>query len=229
MAAPRLRHHWSRAPKSPVDPVRIDGRDLAELVIRAADGAFASMADGRIVLWNSAAERMLGWSAQEMLGRCWASLLAAEEGEAGRSGRPVRRATGGAGSDGPVRHCEWKIRTKSGDCLWLDITILGAPSSNGGRQLTIHLLRDLGATQALPEIVNARPVSSMPSRNGSALSPRESEVLALMSRGGSTSAMAERLRVSRATIRNHIQNIFTKLDVHSRLEAVAWLHRQRLV
>ena len=41
--------------------------------------------------------------------------------------------------------------------------------------------------------------------------------------------MAERLRVSRATIRNHIQNIFTKLDVHSRLEAVAWLHRQRLV
>jgi PAS domain S-box-containing protein len=209
--------------------VRIDGRDLAELVIRAADGAFASMADGRIVLWNGAAERMLGWSAKEALGRCWATFLAGEENEADRSRRPVHRAAGGAGSDGPVRHCERKIRTKSGDCLWLDITMLGAPSTDGGDQLTIHLLRDLTAIKTPLEVINARSESPMPSRNGSDLSPRESEVLALMSGGGSTRAMAECLRVSRATIRNHIQKIFTKLDVHSRLEAVMLVHRQRLL
>jgi len=40
--------------------------------------------------------------------------------------------------------------------------------------------------------------------------------------------MAERLHLSPATIRNHAQNIFSKLNLHSRLEAVAWANRNRL-
>ena len=36
-----------------------------------------------------------------------------------------------------------------------------------------------------------------------------------------TREMADRLQVSRATIRNHVQSILGKLGVHSRLEAVA--------
>jgi DNA-binding NarL/FixJ family response regulator len=35
--------------------------------------------------------------------------------------------------------------------------------------------------------------------------------------------------VSSATIRNHVQNIFGKLGVHSRLEAVAYATRHRLL
>ena len=42
-------------------------------------------------------------------------------------------------------------------------------------------------------------------------------------------AAAKRLRVSQATIRNHVQNIFGKLGVHSRLEAVAHANRHRLL
>jgi hypothetical protein len=41
--------------------------------------------------------------------------------------------------------------------------------------------------------------------------------------------LAERLHVSPATIRNHAQNIFAKLEVHSRLEAVAWANQHRVV
>ena len=40
-------------------------------------------------------------------------------------------------------------------------------------------------------------------------------------RGASTRAMAERLHVSPATVRNHVQHILEKLGVHSRLEAAA--------
>jgi DNA-binding NarL/FixJ family response regulator len=35
--------------------------------------------------------------------------------------------------------------------------------------------------------------------------------------------------VSPATVRNHVQNLFAKLDVHSRLEAVAYASRHRLL
>ncbi|HEX3177962.1 MAG TPA: LuxR C-terminal-related transcriptional regulator [Methylomirabilota bacterium] len=41
--------------------------------------------------------------------------------------------------------------------------------------------------------------------------------------------MARRLNVSRATVRNHVQNILPKLEVHSRLEAVAHGRRHRLI
>ena len=39
----------------------------------------------------------------------------------------------------------------------------------------------------------------------------------------------ERLHVSLATVRNHVQGIFRKLGVHSRLAAVAHAHRDRLL
>jgi DNA-binding NarL/FixJ family response regulator len=40
--------------------------------------------------------------------------------------------------------------------------------------------------------------------------------------------LAEQLKLSPATVRNHAQNIFAKLDVHSRLEAVAWANQHGL-
>jgi two-component system, NarL family, nitrate/nitrite response regulator NarL len=63
---------------------------------------------------------------------------------------------------------------------------------------------------------------------GASLTRRESEVLRLMTLGMNTAAAAKQLRVSPATIRNHVQNIFAKLGVHSRLEAVAYASRHRM-
>jgi two-component system nitrate/nitrite response regulator NarL len=54
-------------------------------------------------------------------------------------------------------------------------------------------------------------------------------VLRLVASGAGTPAMAEGLGVSRATVRNHVQNILGKLGVHSRLEAAAYATRHRLV
>jgi two-component system nitrate/nitrite response regulator NarL len=56
---------------------------------------------------------------------------------------------------------------------------------------------------------------------GEKLTPRECEVLHLLAQGESTAAMAGRLGVTHATARTHVQNLLEKLQVHSRLEAVA--------
>ncbi len=58
--------------------------------------------------------------------------------------------------------------------------------------------------------------------NGVPLTRREREVLRLLSTGANTRIAAERLGVSPATIRNHVQNLLGKLGVHSRLQAVAY-------
>lgn len=54
-----------------------------------------------------------------------------------------------------------------------------------------------------------------------ALTSREREVLACLADGASTSSIAEALKISPVTVRNHIQRILGKLDAHSRLEAVS--------
>jgi len=53
------------------------------------------------------------------------------------------------------------------------------------------------------------------------LTARELEVLRLLAAGRGTGAIARELIVSEGTVKRHISNLMGKLDVHSRLEAVA--------
>jgi DNA-binding CsgD family transcriptional regulator len=57
------------------------------------------------------------------------------------------------------------------------------------------------------------------------LTPRELEVLRLVSAGRSNQQIAEALFISRKTASVHVSNILAKLGVHSRVEAAATAHR----
>jgi DNA-binding NarL/FixJ family response regulator len=61
------------------------------------------------------------------------------------------------------------------------------------------------------------------------LTVRELEVLRLLASGTSTTAAAESLGISTATLRAHVQAVLRKLGAHSRLEAVAEAARLGLV
>jgi DNA-binding NarL/FixJ family response regulator len=58
------------------------------------------------------------------------------------------------------------------------------------------------------------------------LSTREVDILRLMARGLSNREIATRLSLSYHTVKNHVQNIFRKLDVARRMEAVEHARRQ---
>jgi DNA-binding NarL/FixJ family response regulator len=66
-------------------------------------------------------------------------------------------------------------------------------------------------------------------RQVEALTPRELEVLRALTEGLSTPEISERLFIAPNTLRTHVQNIMGKLHVHSKLEAVAFALRHRLV
>ena len=61
------------------------------------------------------------------------------------------------------------------------------------------------------------------------LTPRELEVLRALTEGMSTPDICERLFIAPNTLRTHVQNIMGKLRVHSKLEAVAFALKYRLV
>ena len=60
------------------------------------------------------------------------------------------------------------------------------------------------------------------------LTEREQEVLNLMVRGSSTSALAEKLNLSEGTVKFHINHIFQKLGVNDRTQAVVVALRRGL-
>jgi len=54
------------------------------------------------------------------------------------------------------------------------------------------------------------------------LSPREREVLALITEGFGNAQIAERLSISEKTVRNHVSNLFDKLGVWTRAQAIVF-------
>jgi two-component system NarL family response regulator len=61
------------------------------------------------------------------------------------------------------------------------------------------------------------------------LTARELEVLRLVARGNTNREVADQLFISENTVKNHVRNILEKLHLHSRMEAVMYAVRKRLL
>jgi DNA-binding NarL/FixJ family response regulator len=61
------------------------------------------------------------------------------------------------------------------------------------------------------------------------LTPRELEIIGMIAAAMRSEHIAAKLSISVNTVRSHIQSIFSKLQVHSRLEAVAFAARNGLL
>ncbi|HET9488697.1 MAG TPA: LuxR C-terminal-related transcriptional regulator [Methylomirabilota bacterium] len=199
--------------------VRLDQNSLLKALNRAGDGVVVADGEGRVVLWNRAAERLLGWSAPEAVGRTSCELLdARNDGRPCGEACPIRAA---ARKGDAVESFDVRARAKAGREIRLNVSTLAVPAEPGAEAFAIYLFRDVSTrTPATNGTVIERP--PMVAENGVPLTRREREVLRLLSTGANTRTAAERLGVSPATIRNHVQNLLGKLGVHSRLQAVAY-------
>lgn len=61
------------------------------------------------------------------------------------------------------------------------------------------------------------------------LSKRETEILVQLSKGLNYNAIAENLIISPSTVRKHIENIYKKLQVHNKMEAVLKAQKRNLI
>jgi two-component system nitrate/nitrite response regulator NarL len=91
-----------------------------------------------------------------------------------------------------------------------------------GQVVVPHRLARAAAGARSPEERRAQHLAAQ-------LTGRELEVLALLASGVRGEDMADRLSISSNTVRTHIQNVLSKLGVHSRLEAAAFALQHRIV
>ncbi len=75
------------------------------------------------------------------------------------------------------------------------------------------------------------PISLQPeeTKEITTLTTREIEVLEQLSTGLPYTAIAENLFISPSTVRRHIENIYQKLQVHSKIEAVELAKKRRII
>lgn len=220
--------------------------DLQDLLVHTADGAYVVDQNQRIVAWNEAAETLLGFTAPAVQGQpCYQIIGGHGDGGCMICRRDCQPFLAGRRGE-IVASFDVQVRTADGPSRWVNAGIIALTITDhhgNSAPVVIHLLRDVNArkqaeTFALEVAVRARQLTVTgpePQRDSetdaliNSLTSREYQVLSLLTQGMDTDAIASALVIGKPTVRNHVQRILHKLNVHSRLEAVTLARQQRLV
>jgi PAS domain S-box-containing protein len=223
----------ARARSEPAEDVSPDSlAQVSRLFANTADGVWVSGPEGDILFWNRAAETILGYPAERVVGQFCSEVFGGCDSRGNRiCGWPCPIKALLHGGD-LVEHFDMATRTRTGQPVWIDVSCVAVPSGRQRPPTIVHLFRDVTAAHQIEVLVRQQLAQTKltlttgeePLPPGE-LSQRELQVITLMQTGASTAAIAEQLYISKATVRNHIQNIFGKLKVHTRLEAVAYVNR----
>lgn len=215
-----------------------EARALLAALALSPDAAFATDRRNQIVFWNRSAERILGYTESEMLGRSCDAVLQGCDPSGNRycwKDCPVVQI---ASRGETVRDFVLTLATKDARHVEVGITILNLVVPPPDRFLVLHVLHLTGRADSRPEAREPDPAPPSPLRLAASVSPdararkltaREVEVLGMLAAGHATPQIASRLGISNLTARNHIQNILDKLEVHSKSEAVAFAFQKRLL
>lgn len=95
---------------------------------------------------------------------------------------------------------------------------------NGGAIMTPSI-----ALKTLKLFRNPAAFEDLPNKEEYNLTAREIEVLEQLSKGLKYNTIAENLFLSVGTIRKHVENIYTKLQVHNKLEAIQKAKTNKLI
>jgi PAS domain S-box-containing protein len=212
-----------------------------DTVHRSLDAMFAIDGKQRVTVWNQACEDLTGISAVQAIGSPCHEILQGHE----PSGRafcgancPLNQlARGGP----PPPTFAMRISAKGGGKIQVNVGTMLIPSSDNREWMVVHVMRrghckssagffdrdDLG--KDIIDEEHQKEMDEHASRGLCLLSERERQILRLLTHGQSTDAISGHLHISMTTVRNHIQRLMAKMNVHSRIEAVTCANRHHLV
>ena len=140
----------SRAAGSIRDQAATTPEDLgfSEVFRRAADAVMVCDEDGRFVFWNPAAERMLGWGRDEVLGHPFSLVLPRRDRARHRAALQAWRDGGGPYAIADALHT-FIVRTKLGGERELEVTLSTVEPPGTSRRLLLAIARDVSECNQL--------------------------------------------------------------------------------
>lgn len=224
-------------------------RELFNALSHLGDGAFIIDDQHKVIFWNEAAQRILHYSAEEALGLYCYEILGGRDEQGKTLCQRYCWVAMNAQQAEAVPSIDISAKTAEGERTWINVTTFAVSKAGlGSGRMIVHIFRDANVKKRNEQLVDefrnmvhrvnrdvispphsdpAKPVDSQ--QQVKDLTPRQSEVLRLLTHGLGTAEIADKLTISQSTARNHIQAILNKLGVHSRLEAVAFAYQNRLL
>jgi len=205
---------------------------LFELLGNTEDAFFVVDPNQNIIVWNKAAEAVLGLAAGDVIGKpCFEVFGARRQAPGYQCAQDCSIML--AARSGSIPETEMKcFPLPDGRVQHVRVTHIGIPLGRPHEGVALaHVLHDTtqdvearAVVERMREYVRQfvpdRAASRLPYQSTGPLSHRELEILELLAEGLNTDALARCLKISRFTVRNHIQRILDKLGVHSRTAAV---------
>ena len=210
--------------------------DIFRLFESVQFGVYAVSLDQIIVSWNPAAQRILGFSPDQVLGRRCHDVLAglAPGGitPGCLEGCPSMRALKAGEVPGALNV---RMLCASGERRAVAVTPMVVAGSDNDAPVLVHVFHDNsepessqratdsvrdGLTRRGADVVSDHPATASDSAAAVKLTRREQEVLRLVALGRATPQIARELDISSHTVLNHIRNFRHKLDSATKLEAV---------
>jgi PAS domain S-box-containing protein len=218
-------------PQDPSAVQEIAAHQLPEAVkalieARTGDAVYVVGPEYGIVHWDEQMESLTGVLSEEAVGKpCYDAVMGEREdgGPFCAHGCAVMHL---AQAHRPVSSFEMRIRTRSGDRRWVSVSNLTLETEEG--PYLVHLLRDSQGTHdalqmahGLIQLSTKKEAPAPRRQDVPALTPRQLEVLMLLSEGKSVREIGKELYLSEATVRNHVRSLLQALGAHSQLEVLA--------
>jgi len=233
---------WRKCVMSKKQPHKLSANNWQDLLTH--DGAFAVDSRQKIVYWSATAERLLGRSAQEVIGKHCYDVLGGRDAENYRVCRRDCPLMASARRGRTTPDYDLVCMAPTGEEKRINVSVVVSRKNRNDFEV-LHLCRDVSERRRIEEF--ARKASKTlhqllkEGNNDQAeeveatttpmprLSKRELEVLRLLAAGLSTQQIAETLTIRPLTARNHVSRLLTKLGVENRLQAVVYASRHRII
>jgi PAS domain S-box-containing protein len=201
-----------------------DANAFYQIFRNSFNPVFAIDGERRICFWNEACEELMGSSFQEVRGRTCYSVMAGVDVRRNPFCGPDCEVSHRLLQGLPVKDYDMVIQTAEGDNILVNVGAYSVPPELRSRESATAFLslRRVDCYRLLERLESdEHPKWGVCRPEKHNLTPRELEVLELAANGFGTTQIAEELSISTHTAKNHFKNIFSKLKVHSRTEAVS--------
>ena len=205
--------------------------ETLDQLARGGEAVFATDGADRIILWNKECEALLGVPSRRVLGKpCYEVMCGRDENGNLYCHRNCAVAyQAREKKDDPVQRFPLTVKTGEGTARRISSAMFAIPSYHQALTRLVHVLRPEASVTETAGV--SEPLVPMQDFEGgvTVLTRRETEILAYLADGVSTPSIARGLGIAAVTVRNHIQSVLQKLEVHSKLEAVVLAHKRRLI
>lgn len=198
-----------------------------KIVENSWTAAFSSAVDGSITAWNRSAERLLAAPRRSVVCHKCYEVIAGRDVFGNDYCSASCASWKMAVANRPIRPYRLIITDKQGRDIDVKVSVLVTRGATG--PALVHLLEPVAGSGLFAVDADELEFADLGNACPSALTRRELQVLRRLAAGSSTNDITTELRISRATVRNHISRCLKKLDVHSRVEAVGLARRLDLV